>query len=44
VQKTTAMVAIILGGLLGGWMLLRLSLRKRLRRRRLRAACGPAGA
>jgi len=28
VQKTTAMVAIILGGLLGGWMLLRMSLRK----------------
>jgi len=30
VQKTTAMVAIILGGLLGGWMLLRMSLRKAL--------------
>jgi len=30
VQKTTAMVAIILGGLLGGWMLTRMSLRKAL--------------
>jgi PAT family beta-lactamase induction signal transducer AmpG len=30
VQKTTAMVAIILGGLIGGWMLLRMSLRKAL--------------
>jgi len=30
VQKTTAMVAIILGGLLGGWMLMRMSLRKAL--------------
>lgn len=30
VQKTTAMVAIILGGLIGGWMLTRLSLRKTL--------------
>ncbi|HJV49247.1 MAG TPA: MFS transporter [Geothrix sp.] len=30
VQKTTAMAAIILGGLLGGWMLLRISLRKAL--------------
>ena len=30
VQKTTAMVAIILGGLLGGWMLTRVSLRKAL--------------
>lgn len=28
VQKTTAMVAIILGGLLGGWMLTRMRLRK----------------
>jgi PAT family beta-lactamase induction signal transducer AmpG len=28
VQKTTAMVAIILGGLIGGWMLMRMSLRK----------------
>jgi PAT family beta-lactamase induction signal transducer AmpG len=28
VQKTTAMVAIILGGLLGGWLLTRMSLRK----------------
>jgi PAT family beta-lactamase induction signal transducer AmpG len=30
VQKTTAMVAIILGGLIGGWMLMRMSLRKAL--------------
>ncbi len=30
VQKTTAMVAIILGGLIGGWMLTRMSLRKAL--------------
>lgn len=30
VQKTTAMAAIILGGLLGGWMLTRMSLRKAL--------------
>ena len=30
VQKTTAMVAIILGGLLGGWLLTRMSLRKAL--------------
>jgi len=30
VQKTTAMLAIILGGLLGGWMLTRMSLRKAL--------------
>jgi PAT family beta-lactamase induction signal transducer AmpG len=30
VQKTTAMVAIILGGLLGGWMLTRMSLKKAL--------------
>ncbi len=30
VQKTTAMVAIILGGLIGGWMLMRMSLRKTL--------------
>jgi len=30
VQKTTAMIAIILGGLLGGWMLTRMSLRKAL--------------
>jgi PAT family beta-lactamase induction signal transducer AmpG len=30
VQKTTAMVAIIVGGLIGGWMLTRLSLRKAL--------------
>ncbi len=30
VQKTTAMVAIILGGLLGGWMLTRMTLRKAL--------------
>lgn len=30
VQKTTAMVAIILGGLIGGWMLIRMSLRKAL--------------
>jgi PAT family beta-lactamase induction signal transducer AmpG len=30
VQKTTAMVAIILGGLIGGWMLLRMSLRRAL--------------
>lgn len=30
VQKTTAMIAIILGGLIGGWMLTRLSLRKAL--------------
>ncbi len=30
VQKTTAMAAIIVGGLLGGWMLTRISLRKAL--------------
>jgi PAT family beta-lactamase induction signal transducer AmpG len=30
VQKTTAMVAIILGGMIGGWMLMRMSLRKAL--------------
>jgi PAT family beta-lactamase induction signal transducer AmpG len=30
VQKTTAMVAIILGGLIGGWMLTRMSLRRAL--------------
>jgi PAT family beta-lactamase induction signal transducer AmpG len=30
VQKTTAMAAIILGGLIGGWMLIRMSLRKAL--------------
>ncbi len=30
VQKTTAMVAIILGGLIGGWMLMRMSLRRAL--------------
>jgi len=30
VQKTTAMLAIILGGLIGGWMLTRMSLRKAL--------------
>jgi len=30
VQKTTAMFAIILGGLIGGWMLMRMSLRKAL--------------
>jgi PAT family beta-lactamase induction signal transducer AmpG len=30
VQKTTAMIAIILGGLIGGWMLTRMSLRKAL--------------
>ena len=30
VQKTTAMVAIILGGPIGGWMLTRMSLRKAL--------------
>ncbi len=30
VQKTTAMVAIICGGLLGGWMLTRMSLRRAL--------------
>jgi len=30
VQKTTAMVAIILGGLIGGWMLTRMSLKKAL--------------
>jgi PAT family beta-lactamase induction signal transducer AmpG len=30
VQKTTAMFAIILGGLLGGWMLTRMSLRRAL--------------
>lgn len=30
VQKTTAMVAILLGGLIGGWMLMRMSLRRAL--------------
>ena len=30
VQNTTAMVAIILGGLIGGWMLMRMSLRRAL--------------
>ena len=30
VQKTTAMVAIIIGGLIGGWLLTRISLRKAL--------------